>query len=210
VILIKKIIVIIFVLLCSQIFSISFIQKEEEILNKLISDNELQTISFELINNISDLLNESIYAFFPNEENNEITIVTESSIYLIELSPLNIIISENNNLDEFSNTEVCLCEALSLSFLKSGESPIAGFLVNKDGNLIWEIITETDVITIDSTSPIILESATITNRIAEIRNEKEKNKPENNKPDINPGNKPDDNNKPENPSDKGKENGKGK
>ncbi len=137
---------------------------------------------------------EKIYRrFFPHNGENRIAVVTESSVIFLESDPLRIIGSEKNEQDEYGEIEVSISEAFSLSFLKTGMSPIAAMLVNNGSNCCWKIITSSEVITVDSMCPIILESVTVKNQLEKIKTEKqseEKNKnadsdkPENNKPDT--------------------------
>lgn len=201
---IKKVVFMVFlVFIVSQLFSLDFKRIEEDFLTKIDSDEEFQIISLELLNAVESLVGENIQAIFPHDGENRIAVVTESSTIFLESDPLRIIGSEKNEQDEYDETEVSISEAFSLSFLKTGMSPIAAMLVNNGSNCCWKIITSSEVITVDSMCPIILESVTVKNWLAKIKTEKQSE--ENNKKADNDKPK---NNKPDTPNDNGDENKK--
>ncbi|MDK2952292.1 MAG: hypothetical protein PWQ77_1957 [Kosmotogales bacterium] len=191
---IKKAVFMVFlVFIVSQLFSLDFKQIEEDFLTKIDSNEEFQIISLELLNAVESLVGENIQAIFPHDGENRIAVVTESSTIFLESDPLRIIGSEKNEREEYGETEVSISEAFSLSFLKTGMSPIAAMLVNNGSNCCWKIITFSEVITVDSMCPIILESVTVKNWLAKMKAEKQseennkktdRDKPKNNKPDA--------------------------
>ncbi|AKI97971.1 hypothetical protein [Kosmotoga pacifica] len=144
------------------------LEESLEVITSVELKNLPETSILEVIYELGKDQIRNIYAIYPDPNGNW-QIITEDTSLTLDGSNLSLLASETLSAPVKGKPEVSINDALSLIFLSEGYEPQAIFLEEMEDGLIWQVIVNDNIVSVDSITPAILRKEKREAKLKEIQ-----------------------------------------